>query len=188
VLPVESRRSRLSPPVLAFLLPLVIGFFPPPAPVSAGPLAAEVIRVFCPPDGGAAEAVVRELGNARREILVQAYSLTSEPVAKALVAAHQRGVKITAVLDTRQLEDRFRTADFMSRAGIPTYVDNRHAIGDTGILIIDQATILTSTPDARKATEGKDAEILLVIKGNASLVKERLADFKDHLEHSDAIK
>lgn len=76
----------------------------PSAPVSAGSATAPAIDVYFSPRGGAAEAVVHELRNAKKEILVQAYSFTSAPIAKALVDANKRGVKVTVVLDT-YLED-----------------------------------------------------------------------------------
>ncbi len=42
-------------------------------------------KVLFSPDGGATQAIVREIDNARLEILVQAYSFTSAPIARALV-------------------------------------------------------------------------------------------------------
>ena len=49
------------------------------------------IQVYFSPDGGCTEAVVRELGKAKSTVLVQAYSFTSAPIAKALVEAKKRG-------------------------------------------------------------------------------------------------
>ncbi|MGO9177597.1 MAG: phospholipase D-like domain-containing protein [Desulfobaccales bacterium] len=40
-----------------------------------------------------------ELNKAKSEILVQAYSVTSKPIAKALVDAHKRGVHTEIILD-----------------------------------------------------------------------------------------
>jgi phosphatidylserine/phosphatidylglycerophosphate/cardiolipin synthase-like enzyme len=37
---------------------------------------------------------VKTLGDAKRTILVQAYSFTSAPIAKALLDVHQRGVQV----------------------------------------------------------------------------------------------
>jgi phosphatidylserine/phosphatidylglycerophosphate/cardiolipin synthase-like enzyme len=125
-----------------------------PAPtVSAGPLAAEVIQVFFSPNGGATEAVVRELGNAKIEILVQAYSFTSAPIAKALVNAHKRGVKVTVILDKSQRSKKYSSTDFVAHAGIPTYIDDQHAIAHNKIMIIDQATIITGSFNFTKAAE-----------------------------------
>ena len=55
--------------------------------------------VFHSPKGGCTEAVVAELNRARREILVQAYSFTSKPIAEALIAAKGRGVNVEILLD-----------------------------------------------------------------------------------------
>lgn len=46
------------------------------------------IQVYFSPDGGCTDAINKVLGQARQEILVQAYSFTSAPIAKALLDAH----------------------------------------------------------------------------------------------------
>jgi hypothetical protein len=62
----------------------------------AGPLhAAETfaparVAVYFSPKGGATDAVVRELNATQTQILMQAYSCTSAPIAKAIVEAHKR--------------------------------------------------------------------------------------------------
>jgi phosphatidylserine/phosphatidylglycerophosphate/cardiolipin synthase-like enzyme len=177
------RKSRHIVFLLVILLPLACAS--PFAPVSAGPLAAEDIQVFFSPHGGATEAVVRELGNAKQEILVQAYSFTSSRIAKALVDAHKRGVKVTVVLDRSQRGERYTSATFVANAGIPTYIDAKHAIAHNKIMIIDQATIITGSFNFTKAAEEKNAENLLVIRGDAGLVKKYLENFDEHLGHSE---
>jgi phosphatidylserine/phosphatidylglycerophosphate/cardiolipin synthase-like enzyme len=47
-------------------------------------------------------AIVDQLNEAQRQVLVQAYSFTSTPVAKALVDAHKRGVDVQVILDKSQ--------------------------------------------------------------------------------------
>lgn len=93
-MPMDSPRSRL-PLLLSFLLIVCVACSSPSLSVSAGPAGTPTIEVFFSPRGGATDAVVHELGNAKNEILVQAYSFTSAPIAKALVDAHKRGVKMT---------------------------------------------------------------------------------------------
>src|ERR1700731_1481554 len=50
------------------------------------------VSVHHSPKGGCTDAIVAELKKARREILVQAYSFTSKPIAQALLDAKTRGV------------------------------------------------------------------------------------------------
>jgi phosphatidylserine/phosphatidylglycerophosphate/cardiolipin synthase-like enzyme len=148
-------------------------------------LAAQVVEAFFSPRGGATEAIVREIGTAKKEILVQAYSFTSAPIAKALVDAHKRGVKVTVVLDKSQRGERYTSATFVANAGIPTYIDAQHAIAHNKIMIIDGTTLITGSFNFTKAAEERNAENLLIIKGNAELVKKYLANFTEHLEHSE---
>ncbi|SRR6266540_747290 len=56
-------------------------------------LADPKIEVYFSPKGGCTEAVVDALSKAKTTVLVQAYSFTSPPIAKALTEAHRRGVK-----------------------------------------------------------------------------------------------
>ena len=76
------------------------------------------IAVYFSPNGGATEAVVRALNAATTQILVQAYSFTSVPIAKALVDAHKRGVTVLAVLDKSQQTEKYSAATFLVNAGI----------------------------------------------------------------------
>jgi phosphatidylserine/phosphatidylglycerophosphate/cardiolipin synthase-like enzyme len=55
------------------------------------------VEVYFSPKGGCTEAVVKELNAAKANVLVQAYSFTSTPIAKALLEAHKRGVKVEVV-------------------------------------------------------------------------------------------
>lgn len=116
---------------------------------------------------------------------MQAYSFTSAPIAKALVDAYNRGVKVTVVLDKSQRSDRYTSATFVANAGIPTFIDAKHTIAHNKDIIIDQATIITGSFNFTKAAEEKNAENLLVIRGDDALVKKYLANFKEHLGHSD---
>jgi phosphatidylserine/phosphatidylglycerophosphate/cardiolipin synthase-like enzyme len=179
---VERRWPRL---VWCLLFSLLYACSSSAPPVSAGPLAADAIQVFFSPNGGATEAIVREIENAKSEVLVQAYSFTSAPIAKALLTAHKRGVKVTVVLDKSQRTAKYSSATFLHNVGIPIFIDDKHAIAHNKIIIIDQATIITGSFNFTKAAEEKNAENLLVIRGDPGLVKKYIANFEEHLGHSE---
>jgi len=71
-----------------------------PQTVTAAELTTARVAVYFSPMGGATDAVVREVNAAKTQVLVQAYSFTSAPIAKALVDVHKRGVKGLAGLAT----------------------------------------------------------------------------------------
>lgn len=146
------------------------------------------IDAFFSPHGGATEAVVREIDGAKNEILVQAYSFTSAPIAKALVSAKKRGIKIEVVLDKSQRKEKYTSADFVAHAGIPTYIDAKHAIAHNKIIIVDKQTLITGSFNFTKAAEEKNAENLLVLKGNKPLVERYLQNFIEHKGHSESYR
>jgi len=63
--------------------------------------------------------VANTIQHARSEILVQAYSFTSEPIAQALMASQQRGVKVEVILDKSQRTEDDSMAGLLVEAGIP---------------------------------------------------------------------
>jgi phosphatidylserine/phosphatidylglycerophosphate/cardiolipin synthase-like enzyme len=108
----------------------------------ASNVVASDIQVFFSPKGGCTEAVVENVGKAKLTILVQAYSFTSAPIAKALVDAAKRGVKVQVILDKSQRTEKYSDADFLLHEGVPTFIDAKHAIAHNKIIIIDSHTII----------------------------------------------
>jgi len=141
------------------------------------------IQVFFSPKGGCTEAVVANLSKAKSNVLVQAYSFTSAPIAKALVDAKKRGVDVRVILDKSQQTEKYSEADFLLNAGIPTWIDPKHAIAHNKIMIIDGKTILTGSFNFTKAAEENNAENLLVIV-DQSLAYTYTTNWQAHLKHS----
>jgi phosphatidylserine/phosphatidylglycerophosphate/cardiolipin synthase-like enzyme len=113
------------------------------------------------------------------------YSFTSTAIAKALVDAHNRGVKITVVLDKSNRTQNYSAADFVAHAEIPCYIDAKHAIAHNKIILIDGRTIITGSFNFTKAAESSNAENLLVIHDHTTLYADYEANFKEHLAHSE---
>jgi phosphatidylserine/phosphatidylglycerophosphate/cardiolipin synthase-like enzyme len=151
---------------------------------SASAVDQKDIEVFFSPGGGCAAAVVSEINGAGEEILVQAYSFTSAPIAAALVDAHKRGVAVRIILDKSQRSARYSSADFTAHSGIPTFIDSAHAIAHNKVMIIDRRVVITGSFNFTKAAEEKNAENLLVIR-SAGLAEKYLANWNRHRAHSE---
>lgn len=147
--------------------------------------ASGTVEVFFSPKGGATEAIVREIAAARSEILVQAYSFTSAPIARALMDARKRGVRVEVVLDKSQRREKYTAADFLVHGGVTTFIDARHAIAHNKIMIFDRNTLITGSFNFTKAAEEKNAENLLIIRHNRPLVERYVRNLQDHREHSE---
>ena len=59
-------------------------------------LAAPAVQVGFSPEGSAQQLVLSVIGEARRDIRLMGYAFTSPEVARALIAAHRRGVVVDA--------------------------------------------------------------------------------------------
>jgi phosphatidylserine/phosphatidylglycerophosphate/cardiolipin synthase-like enzyme len=141
-------------------------------------------QVCFSPNGGCTETIVNQIAAAKSEILVQAYSFTSVPIAKALLNAYKRGVKVEAILDKSQKRERYTSATYISNANIPTYIDSKHAIAHNKIMIIDKETVITGSFNFTKAAEEKNAENLLIIKAK-DLAKLYMDNWYKHKEHAE---
>ena len=143
------------------------------------------VTVFFSPNGGCTTAILSEINNAKSEILVQAYSFTSAPIAKALVEAHKRGIKVQVILDKSQKTAQYTSATFLANSKIPTFIDSQHAIAHNNkIIIIDGTTVITGSFNFTKAAEERNAENLLFIKSE-ELAKLYVENWKNHKEHSE---
>ena len=148
------------------------------------PSVPQGIQVYFSPRGGATAAVVDALNGATNSVLVQAYSFTSAPIAKALVDAHRRGVKVRVILDDSQRTEKYSEADFLKNNGIVTLIDPRHAIAHNKIMIIDYRLVVTGSFNFTQAAEEHNAENLLVINDPA-LARRYLGNWQAHEEHSE---
>ena len=152
-------------------------------PSSTAPGTIPMPETFFSPRGGCTQAVVHELRSARQSILVQAYSFTSAPIAGALVEAARRGVLVEVVLDKSNRTGKYSSADFVAHAGIPTWIDDRHAIAHNKVIIIDEATVITGSFNFTKAAEESNAENLLVLR-STELASRYTQQFLEHRRHS----
>jgi phosphatidylserine/phosphatidylglycerophosphate/cardiolipin synthase-like enzyme len=154
-------------------------------PSAGGSSTPSKISAYFSPNGGASEALVKEINAAKRELIVQAYALTSRPIALALADARKRGVAVQVILDRNQRKDKHSEAEFLARQYVLTLIDAKHAVAHSNIVIIDASTIITGSFTFTKASEENNAEDLVIIKGNKNLVSTYLRNFELHKAHSE---
>lgn len=122
------------------------------------------------PKGGCTAAIVKELDAAKSTIRVQAYELTSKPIAGALVKASKRNVKVEVILDRSQQNQPGGQANALRAIpAISVKIDgNRQGLAHDKIIIIDpdldSAVVITGSFNFTKRAEEKNGENLLVIR------------------------
>ena len=151
----------------------------------ATPAATEDnLSVYFSPNGGCAEAIVREIGKASKSVYVLAAQFTYSPIAKALVAAQARGVDVQVVIDQDKNDDSKSEADRLIAGHVPTFSDAQHHTAHNKVILIDHNLIFTGSFNLTRESESENAENLLMIEGKPKLVAAYEANFKEHLSHS----
>jgi phosphatidylserine/phosphatidylglycerophosphate/cardiolipin synthase-like enzyme len=140
------------------------------------------VEVYFSPHGGATEAVVNALEHATNSVLVQAFSFTSAPIARALIDARRRGVKVQVLLDKSQRTEKYSEADFLKHEGVPPMIDGQHAIAHNKIMVLDDYLVLTGSFNFTRAAEDNNAENLLILN-DPVLAKKYASNWHAHESH-----
>lgn len=139
------------------------------------------------PGGNCLSAAITEVGKARSEIKINAYSLTAKPLVDALIKARQSGVKVEIILD-RGAPNAQNNATYLSTLnGIPTYLDSMHAIADNNVIIVDNETVMCGTFRFTKDADDRNAENMLIVKADAMTASYR-ANWEEHRSHAQLFK
>jgi phosphatidylserine/phosphatidylglycerophosphate/cardiolipin synthase-like enzyme len=104
-------------------------------------------------------------------VLVLAYSFTQPTIARALSAAHERGVVVEVVADRGQtLELPQSAVPSLARAGVPIWLDRGHGAAHNKVVVIDAdtpgATAITGSYNFTVAAQARNAENVVILRGN----------------------
>ena len=136
--------------------------------------AQGTLEVAFSPNGGATDAIVRFIGEAKSSIRMAAYSLTSNPIGKALVEAKQRGVDVRLVID-KEHNGRRNTpnsvASFLAANGIPIRIDYTVAIQHQKTITVDAVSVLNGSFNFSAAAEARNRENIIIHRNSPDLAR-----------------
>jgi len=141
------------------------------------------LEVFFSPRGGCTAAIVNQISNAKKSVLVQAYGFSSQPIAAALIEAKKKGVEVSIIVDRSNKTAKYSKADEAKHGGCNVWVDQVHAIAHNKVIIIDQSITITGSFNFSDNAENNNAENLLIIHDTVTAEK-YLANWQAHLKHS----
>jgi len=166
----------------------------PPAASAREPLPATgTMEVAFTPWDDAEGAIIRAVQGARHTIYVQAYLFTSRALAKALIEAKLRGVKVEVLADsemaTKDPNNNRSQIPQLAAAGIPVRLETRYAIAHNKILLIDaeadaSSAVITGSYNFTFSAQARNAENILILRGNPALAKAYLENWWRH--HAEA--
>ena len=133
---------------------------------SNSPTQAEVLGVYFTPPAGAAQAIVKAIDASSKEVLVQAYGFTHNAMAQAIVRAHQRGVKVSVLLDQKSDHTNRYVVDLFNNAQVTMRQDGKHAIAHNKVMVIDENIVITGSFNFTNSAETRNAENFLILKSS----------------------
>jgi phosphatidylserine/phosphatidylglycerophosphate/cardiolipin synthase-like enzyme len=141
------------------------------------------------PGDDAAGLIVRAIDGARLQILVQAFSFTHAGIAGALIRAERRAVDVEVIADAEQIDlIDHNVIPRLVEAGIPVFIDAEHSAAHNKVMVIDAGAkapvLITGSFNFTHAAQFRNAENLLVIRGNHELTHAYLDNWMRHLKHS----
>jgi len=154
------------------------------AGATALPATGTIEALFTPWDD-AEGAIVRVVGEARQSIHVQAYLLTSRSIARALTDAKARGVAVEILADREMLEKSDKSLlPQLLEGGIPVWLETRYAAAHNKVMLIDaahaDAVVITGSYNFSWSAQARNAENLLILRGNPALVRRYLDNWRRH--------
>ena len=144
------------------------------------------------PGDDAAGLIVRAIDGARSQILVQAFSFTHAGISGALIRAERRGLDVQVIADREQIDlIDHNVIPQLIEAGVPVFTDAEHAAAHNKVMVIDAGAkapvLITGSFNFTHAAQFRNAENLLVFRGNHELTRAYLDDWMRHLKHSTRI-
>ncbi len=134
--------------------------------------------------------IIKAINQAKKQVLVQAFSFTHKDIALALIAAYRRGVEVKLIADLEQSEHENDKVAQIAQAKIPVWLDGEHQSAHNKVMLIDvdtpQVLIITGSYNFTFAAQYKNAENLLLLRGNAKLAELYKENWLRHQLHSQA--
>lgn len=143
------------------------------------------IELAFSPAGDPEAALLRVIDRARATLHVQAYVFTSRPIAKALVAAHRRGVRVEVLADAdMNRRGKGNAIPQLIEAGIPVALETRYAAAHNKVLIANAegrgCAVATGSYNFTWSANHRNAENLLILRDNCPLAKAYLDNWQRH--------
>ena len=134
-----------------------------PSSANAAPAASAQVTALFAPEDPIQRTLIGMINNAQRNILVQAYLLTDDTIANALIRAHKRGVNVEVLLDA-QMVSNARGSD-----GVRLYE------ADTA-----NAAVVTGSYNFTYGAQRSNAENVVIIRQSPTMIKRYVDNWRAH--------
>ena len=151
--------------------------------LSAAPLAAEMVVQACfSPAGKCSSLIIREIQQAKKELLVAVYAFTSDELATVVVQAKKRGLAVQVVIDRDFDAGNERSkGKFLEAQRVPVRriaaIKSNPPVKEAGLMhqkfaILDRSAVLTGSYNWTHAADRLNDENLLFFRDAGPLAEE----------------
>jgi phosphatidylserine/phosphatidylglycerophosphate/cardiolipin synthase-like enzyme len=123
-------------------------------------------QVCFTPNTNCTAKIVGAIKEAKRSILVQAYSFTSRPIIEALVSAKYKGIDVKILLDKSLIingNQYYSPIPYFQERNIWIRIDYLPIVAHNKVIIIDDSTVITGSFNFTRAAQMDNAENVLMI-------------------------
>jgi phosphatidylserine/phosphatidylglycerophosphate/cardiolipin synthase-like enzyme len=147
--------------------------------------AKGTVQAAFTPDDDIEGLLADAIGQAREQVLMQAYLLSNKTIVRALLAAHQRGVDVRVLADREQMmrANGSRVPE-VANAGIPVLLEVRYKNAHNKVIVIDphgaHPVLVTGSFNFTQTAQRGNAENVLIVRGDADLAQRYAANWQKH--------
>ncbi len=147
-----------------FVIIIIIGIWFSSTCMATNFLPNAKYQVCFVPEQVCGSMLVNLIDHAKKQILVQSYSFTSAPIARALVRAKQRGVDVKAILDKSQFKSQKNAVQkFLLKNNILVWMDYKVHFAHDKVMIVDNSIVAGGSFNYSFGAQFEDSENLIVI-------------------------
>lgn len=124
-----------------------------------GDCESETYEIRCSvmftPGQNCTQRIINRINAAKKSILIQSYSFTSQKIADALINAAKRGVTVILIVDKSQQKN---TLILKMAQHFPVFIDRVAGIAHNKVIIIDSKIVLTGSFNFTQAAQYRNVE------------------------------
>ncbi len=162
-------------------LALVVFFMSPTAAFSLDAKAlppGAAYEVGFSPGGTALSVVLDSIRQSRKSVLMACYGFTSRRIARALIEAERRGVRVAVVADYEASRERYSLLSLLSRNGIAVRRDARYAIEHNKFIVVDGEAVELGSFNMSESAATRNAEDALLLDNVPGLAASYAAEWR----------
>jgi phosphatidylserine/phosphatidylglycerophosphate/cardiolipin synthase-like enzyme len=145
-------------------------------PFPRSTLDGHEISVYFSPDDGVASHLVNVLNQAQDSIDMLAFTLTSDPIADALLQADKSGVRVRVVVERDQARSTGSDVDRLRLAGVDLRLDGNPNRMHHKVIVVDGNLVATGSYNFSRSAEDFNDENMVIVF-NKSLAEDYLVEF-----------